>query len=48
MRRSQGGIAVVEFVVLGLQWLTEVRPVDDGVAPVEDHPLSLPRIGARR
>jgi len=48
MRRSQGGVAVVESLMLGLQWLTEVGLVDDGVAPVEDHPLSLPRIGARR
>jgi hypothetical protein len=44
----KGDIAIVEFVVLALLWLNEVRPVDDGVAPVEDRPLSLPRIGARR
>ena len=47
-RRFHQGIAVVESLVVGLLSLNEVRPVDDGVSPVEDPRLSLPRVGARQ
>jgi hypothetical protein len=48
MRRFHRVVADAESLVLVVLWPDEVRPVDDGMTPVNDRPQSLPRIGARK